>query len=110
VAVYKYWDEATQEWKYASSGMQGTQGYTGSRGYTGSMGALGYTGSQGLIGVTGAASSGGATNGGAGSDGVVIIRYPTADWGICTGGTKTTDGTDTIHTFTSSGTFTAVAP
>jgi hypothetical protein len=45
---------------------------------------------------------GGTGNGGSG---VVIIRYPigTAN---CTGGTITNAGGFTIHTFTSSGTFT----
>ena len=47
-----------------------------------------------------------------GVNGVVIIRYATAQFGSCTGGTITTSGTDTIHTFTSSGTFivTLLAP
>lgn len=45
----------------------------------------------------------------AGADGVVIIKYLTADFGECLGGTITTDGDYTIHTFTSSGTFTVVA-
>ena len=47
-----------------------------------------------------------------GSDGVVIISYATdGSDGIdpsSTGGTKTTSGGQTIHTFTTSGTFTAV--
>ncbi len=48
--------------------------------------------------------SGGVDNGGAGGSGVVIIRYKT---GVitATGGTITTDGGDTLHTFTSDGTF-----
>jgi hypothetical protein len=38
----------------------------------------------------------------------VIIRYATSDFSdyIVTGGTITTDGSYTVHTFTSSGTFT----
>ncbi|MDD5152621.1 MAG: hypothetical protein PHS95_01305 [Candidatus Pacebacteria bacterium] len=49
-------------------------------------------------------------NGGNGGSGVVIISYPTdGSAGInpasTTGGTKTTSGANTIHTFTSSGTF-----
>lgn len=51
----------------------------------------------------------GGGDGGNGGSGIVIIRYVTADFGECTGGTITTDGADTIHTFTSSGTFTVVA-
>jgi hypothetical protein len=42
---------------------------------------------------------------GAGGSGVVIVRYLTNDatmWSI-NGGTKTTSGNYTIHTFTSSG-------
>jgi len=52
-------------------------------------------------------SSGGWTNGAAGK---VIIRYLTADFGACSGGTITTDGLYTVHTFTSNGTFTVVDP
>lgn len=60
-------------------------------------------------GVANTGSGGGGNNqtssAGAGGSGIVIIRYKTSEWGICTGGTKTTDGEYTIHTFTSSGTF-----
>ena len=47
--------------------------------------------------------------GGNGGSGVVILRMPTADYsGTTTGSpTVTTDGTDTILTYTSSGTYTA---
>ncbi len=46
-----------------------------------------------------------AISGGAGGSGVVIVRYPT---GVitATGGTITTVGPYTLHTFTGSGTFT----
>ena len=45
----------------------------------------------------------------AGIDGVVIVSYLTADANSSTsGGTKTTNGSYTVHTFTSSGTFTFV--
>ena len=69
----------------------------------------GVAGTNGLGG--GAGGAGGSTFGlGAkGGDGVVIISYPTASFGTCIGGTKTTSGANTIHTFTSSGTFTVVA-
>jgi len=40
-----------------------------------------------------------------GGTGVVIISYVTADFGFCSGGTKTVVGSETIHTFTSSGDF-----
>jgi hypothetical protein len=43
--------------------------------------------------------------GGSGGSGVVIISYAGAQRG--TGGTVTSSGGYTIHTFTSSGTFTA---
>ena len=67
---------------------------------------------QGLTAPGTAPSStycGGGTNG-PGQNGVVVLRYPTGDY-TATGGTITTDGGDTIHTFTTSGTFTVtVAP
>jgi len=56
----------------------------------------------------GGGGGGGATSGGlggAGGSGVVIIAYPGAQRG--TGGTITTAGGYTIHTFTSNGTFNA---
>jgi hypothetical protein len=43
--------------------------------------------------------------GGSGGSGIVIIRYAGGQRGI--GGTVTSSGGYTIHTFTSSGTFTA---
>ena len=39
---------------------------------------------------------------GSGGSGVVIVRFLTAD-GSATGGTATTSGSYTVHTFTSSG-------
>lgn len=70
----------------------------------------GGAGNFGGGGVAGIANRGNGWNGTAatGSDGVVIIRYPTADFGVCTGGTITTVGSDTVHTFTTSGTFVLV--
>jgi hypothetical protein len=58
---------------------------------------------------TGGGGGGGYFNGsqpgGTGGAGVVIIRYLTSDVGglTVTGGTKTTYGSYTVHTFTSSG-------
>ena len=46
-----------------------------------------------------------AYNSGAGGSGVVIIAYPGAQRG--SGGTVTTVGSFTVHTFTTSGTYTA---
>lgn len=43
-------------------------------------------------------------SGGSGGSGIVVIRYPGPQ--IATGGTVTTVGSDTVHSFTSSGTFT----
>jgi hypothetical protein len=42
---------------------------------------------------------GGNGSGGNGGSGIVVIRYLTADFGTCTGGTKTTDGDYTVHKF-----------
>lgn len=64
--------------------------------------------------VAGAVNTGGGgggsaeTAGAAGGSGIVIIRYPTGSV-TATGGTVTTSGGDTIHTFTSSGTFNVTA-
>ena len=64
-------------------------------------------------GYGGGGGAGGGTGGGVtptGNGGVVIISYLTANFGTCTGGTKTTSGSYTIHTFSSNGSFTLVAP
>lgn len=53
----------------------------------------------------GANTDGDSNAGGDGGSGVVIISYPTGSF-TATGGTITTSGGNTIHTFTSSGTFT----
>jgi hypothetical protein len=50
-------------------------------------------------------SGGDAESATVGADGVGIFRYPTGSL-VCTGGTITTSGGFTIHTFTSSGMFT----
>jgi hypothetical protein len=65
------------------------------------------------VGTAGTANTGGGGGGGghnnsisgAGGSGIVIISYLGSQRG--TGGTVTTSGGYTIHTFTSSGTFTA---
>jgi hypothetical protein len=54
---------------------------------------------------TGGGGGAGNGNSGAGGSGIVILRYLGAQRG--TGGTITSVGGYTIHTFTSSGTFTA---
>jgi autotransporter-associated beta strand protein len=50
------------------------------------------------------ANSGGGGRGGNGAAGIVVVRYAGAQ--AATGGTVTTDGSDTIHTFTGNGSFT----
>ena len=58
---------------------------------------------------TGGGGGGSKNNtGGAGGSGIVIISYVTADFSAytVTGGTITTSGANTVHTFLSSGTFT----
>jgi hypothetical protein len=61
------------------------------------------------LGGGGGGGAYGNTYGGYGGSGIVIVRYLTSDWGECTGGTITTYGNYTIHTFTSSGTLILVA-
>lgn len=56
------------------------------------------------FGGGGGGGSDGSTAGGIGGSGVIIIRYLTSSV-IANGGTITADGDYTIHTFTSSGTF-----
>ena len=85
----------------AISGAYTTGGGTGGSG----GGGNGISGS-GSGGAAGTANTGGGGGGGgyAGGSGIVIIRYVT---GTCTatGGTTSTSGIYTLHTFTSSGTF-----
>lgn len=104
---------------YGSGG--GGGGYSPYSGETGtSPGAGGINagnGNAGAAGGNGVANRGGggggggryqdsATyDGGAGGSGVVIVRYTTGAITGATGGTITTSGGYTIHTFTSSGTF-----
>jgi len=86
---------------------------TQQEGGTGGGGNGRYTttvGQDGTVNTGGGGGGGGeSVAGGDGGSGIVIISYITADFGECTGGTITTDGADTIHTFTSNGTFTVVA-
>lgn len=69
--------------------------------------AVGANATDGLGGGGGGAGAedGQAFNGGNGGDGVAIISYPTGSC-IAEGGTITYTSTHTVHTFTSSGTFT----
>ena len=88
----------------------------GSGGYSGSPGSLGGGGYGGTSGTAGATNTGGGGGGGistystggkAGGSGVCIISIPTANYSATTTGTVTTSGSNTIVTFTSSGTFSA---
>jgi hypothetical protein len=102
----------------ADSGGSGTaSSYSGSSvtyaggGGGGNSGSGGAGGGGSALGGAGTANTGGGggagfgSSGGAGGSGVVIIRYPGSQRG--TGGTVTSSGGNTIHTFTSSGTYTA---
>lgn len=106
------WNGST---RYLAAGGGGASGGSGSPGSGGSGGggngsggdsnayagnASGSTGSGG-----GGATGGGSAGSGSGGSGIVIIRYQGAQRG--TGGTVTSAGGYTIHTFTSSGTFKA---
>ena len=93
---------------YAGGGGGGSNGTAGAGGAGG-----GGAGSNGGVGVAGSANTGGggggggATpgNGGNGGSGIVIIAYLGSQRG--TGGTVTSSGGYTIHTFTSSSTYNA---
>jgi hypothetical protein len=89
-----------------SAGTAGTGGAGG--GGSGTTGGGGGSGTANT-GGGGAGGAGGGTSGGSGGSGVVIISVPTANYtGITTGSpTVTTNGSNTIMTFTSSGSYTA---
>jgi len=88
--------------------MQGATLGTGGAGGGANGAAANTNGNAGTANTGGGAggSGGGGTNiGGTGGSGIVIISYSGAQ--RATGGTVTSSGGNTIHTFTSSGTFTA---
>ena len=92
------------------SGGGGGASQTGGLGGGGSFGSfspdgLGGNGATNTGGGGGGGNSTGSKNGGGGGSGIVIIRYAGNVKG--TGGNITTSNGFTIHTFTSSGTFTA---
>ena len=98
---------------YAGGGGGAGSSTMGSGGNGGGGNGKGVTTGTGTAGTanTGAGGGGSLTNaaeaaqpGGAGGSGVVIISYPTGSI-TATGGTITTSGGNTIHTFTSSGNF-----
>lgn len=96
---------------YGGGGGGGANGAVGDTAGAGADG--GGSGSASGAGTAGTANRGGggggaaygSGSGGAGGSGVVILRYLTAAL-TATGGTITTSGSYTIHTFTASGTFT----
>ena len=82
-------------------------GGSGGGGAGGNGGAnTGSAGTNGLGGGGGGGGQNGSATGGRGGSGIVIIRRATSA-STSASGSVTTSGTDTIHTFTSSGTFTA---
>ena len=102
---------------YYAGGGGGTNWVTSGTAGAGGLGGGG-NGAVSNIGENGAANTGGGGGGYRGSvststsnggSGVVILRIPTSNYsGTTTGSpTVTTDGTDTILTYTSSGTYTA---
>ena len=103
---------------YAGGGGGGKDdngGYVGSGG-AGGGGGGGYNNVAGIAGTVNTGGGGGGGGGyygtssyvgGAGGKGIVIIRYLTTH-GSASGGTITTDGLYTVHTFNSSGTFTVL--
>lgn len=81
---------------------------SGGAGGGGGGGANGATGTAGAVNTGGGGGGGGyepGLAGGAGGSGIVVIRYLGSQVG--SGGTVTSSGGYTIHTFTGSGTFTA---
>jgi hypothetical protein len=97
---------------YAGGGGGGAYSGTGGAGGTGGGGAGGNPNANGVAGSDGFGGGGGGAGGGPnaaragadGGDGTVIVRYNTGDL-TATGGTITTTGSFTYHTFTGSGTF-----
>jgi hypothetical protein len=87
-----------------SAGGGGTLG-TGGAGGGGNGGVSGTPCTAGSANTGGGGGGGMTTAGGSGGSGIVIISYSGAQKG--TGGTITSSGGNTIHTFTTSGTFTA---
>jgi hypothetical protein len=102
---------------YGAGGGGGAQGSITNPGSPGAGGSGGIGGDGGLEGGIfknghagqanrGSGGGGGANNGsgGNGSDGIVIVRYTGVP--LWTGGTITSTGGDTVHTFTSNGNLT----
>lgn len=103
---------------YGGGGGGGSYVYTSSGGIgAGGIGGGGTGGNAGTLATSGSTNTGGGGGGGGytssgynrtagnGGSGIVILRYAGSQRG--TGGTVTSSGGYTYHTFTSSGTFTA---
>jgi len=86
----------------------GSAGSGGSGGGGSGASSIDTVGTKGLANRGGGAGGSNNNNGANGGSGIVIISYPT---GLisATGGTITTSGGNTIHTFTSDGTFTVTS-
>jgi len=97
---------------YGGGGSAGSGGDAGTAAVTGGGGAGGGSGHE--AGYAGAVNTGGGGGGGTstgvGGSGIVIIRYPTPAVPCATGGTITTDGAYTVHTFISSANLVLSAP
>ena len=98
------------------AGGGGGGGHSGAPGFSaGGGGAGGYNGgADGSVGSSntgggGGGGNGGDSSGGAGGSGIVILRMATSNYSGTTSGSPsvTTSGSDTILTFTGSGTYTA---
>lgn len=94
---------------YGPGGQLGGAGGSGGGGLGGTVAnGAGVAGTANTGGGGGGGGGGGTGGGGQGGSGVVIVRYQTAAAKtLGTGGTITTSGSYTIHTFTADGTFVA---
>lgn len=100
------------------AGGSGTSSSISGSAVTYAAGGAGWSNTQGShTGTAGTANTGNggnatltnpATAGGAGGSGIVIISYPTGTL-FATGGAVSISGSNTVHTFTTSGTFTVTA-
>jgi hypothetical protein len=89
----------------STSGVGDTNGISSaSDGVTGNTSIGGNGGTNTGGGGGGGSGGSSALSGGNGGSGIVVIRYPGSP--RATGGTITSVGSDTVHTFTASGTFT----
>ncbi len=97
-------------WRATLRAVTGGAGGTGGGGAGGAVIGAGINGTNGLGGGGGggALQNTQAFNGGNGGDGVCVVRYLTGSM-VGTGGTITTVGSYTIHTFTASGPFVRIS-